>query len=282
MDVPHTPTCTRRSSIRWSRRSVSLVLFTALSCHTSAPSPPTRWGFLARTFTEGGTTYRYQIFVPADYDRRRRWPVILFLHGAAERGSDGLLQMELGLGPVVRRNATHFPAIVVFPQAPKRHIWIGGTARLAIRALDETMRDFSGDPNRVYLTGLSMGGYGTWQLALEHPERFAAIVPVAGGIRSPWLVPELRVTGIPAGLDPYAYTAERLRHVPAWLFHRVRDPIIPVNESRHMVVALRRVNAPVRYTEYRGFGHDVWARTYSNPDLWSWLFAQRRSTVEAQ
>src|SRR5439155_1277158 len=120
------------------------------------------------------------------------------LHGAGERGADGDLQTMVGLGPVVKGRAESFPAVVVLPQAPRDSVWSGAPARAAMQALDAALREFRGDSARVYLTGLSMGGYGTWQLALEHPGRFAALVPICGGIRSPSALASIRVAGVPA------------------------------------------------------------------------------------
>ncbi len=123
---------------------------------TSRSQEPT--GFLNRTIEVEGVPHRYQVYVPAEYTRERRWPVILFLHGSGERGTDGLLQTSIGLGEGIRRHAERWPAIVVFPQAPPAHRWHGRVAHLALAALDRTVREFSIDPDRVYLVGLSAGG----------------------------------------------------------------------------------------------------------------------------
>jgi len=182
----------------------------------------------------------------------------------------------VGLGPVVKGRAESFPAIVVLPQAPRDSVWSGAPARAAMQALDAALHEFRGDSTRVYLTGLSMGGYGTWQLAFEHPGRFAALVPICGGIRSPGAVPTIRVAGVPAdAADPYAYVAGRLVATPVWLFHGDADPAVPVGESRSMAEALRRAGGDVRYTEYAGVGHNSWESAYNEPELWRWLFAQR-------
>src|SRR3989442_383349 len=120
-------------------------------------------GFLDRNITVGGRAYHYQVYVPADYQTKPSWPAILFLHGAGERGNDGLLQTNVGLGPAIRQNPARYPAIVVFPQVPPDSQWVGTPADMAVAALQQTMREFHVDPSRVYLTGLSMGGHGsTW------------------------------------------------------------------------------------------------------------------------
>lgn len=202
--------------------------------------------FVERSLTWDGVSYRYQVFVPQNHDTTQRWP-------------------------------DRIRAIVVFPQAPTDTIWNGVATRVALRALDEAIHEFRGDSDRVYLTGLSMGAYGTWQLALEHHGRFAALVPIGGGVRQLRWAPQLRVTAIPDTLrDPYAYVAAQLRGIPVWIFHNAADPIVPASESRRMATALRRVGAAARYTEYRSVRHDAWTAAYRDPALWRWLFAQKR------
>jgi predicted peptidase len=228
--------------------------------------------------TVRGTGYPYLVHVPRDYDASRSWPVILFLHGAGERGNDGLRAAAIGLGNAIRVAPERFPAIVVFPQAPAETRWIGEPADAALLALEEAMRELHGDPQRVYLTGLSMGGYGTWHLALAQPERWAALVVVCGG-----LVPHPHTTAVrrspllpPAPADPYPFAAHALRKLPIRIFHGADDPVIPADESRRMYEELRREGADVQYTEYPGVGHDSWTRAYGEAELWPWLFAQRR------
>src|SRR3970040_622111 len=140
-------------------------------------------GFLDRTVTVSGAPYRYQVYLPAGYaSSTHRWPVVLFLHGAGERGSDGLLQTTVGIASAIRSAPARYPAIVVMPQVPADSLWIGAPAQLAVAALDQTLAEFRADPDRAYLTGLSMGGNGTWNLAYRFPERFAAIAPICGFI----------------------------------------------------------------------------------------------------
>ena len=218
----------------------------------------------------------YSVYVPRNFDPAHAWPVILFLHGAGERGSDGLRPTQIGIGAAIRANPDRIPAIVVFPQVPLEQRWIGAPADNAMRALDAAMKEFHGDPHRVYLTGLSMGGYGTWHLALAHPGRFAALVVVCGG-----LLPHSTTTSvqrsplIPPDVDPYAYVAHPLRHIPIRIFHGAIDPVIPVEESRQMAEALRREGADVAYTEYPDVGHNAWERAYADPEMAAWLFRQR-------
>ena len=162
-------------------RNSFITLFAALLVTVSASGqtqPRIETGFLDRSVTLGGQTYRYQIYVPTSYVTTQQWPVILFLHGAGERGSDGYVQTQVGLAPAIRQNAARIPAIAVFPQATAESSWTGTPARVALAALDQTMREYQTDPARVYLTGLSMGGNGTWYIAYRNPKRFAAIAPI--------------------------------------------------------------------------------------------------------
>jgi predicted peptidase len=218
---------------------------------------------------------RYVVYVPENFDRARQWPVILFLHGAGERGTDGFKHTEVGLGRAIRIDPERFPVIAVFPQATSR--WLDDEARFAIRALEEAAREFNGDPDRVYLTGLSLGGYGTWHLALEHRRRFAALVPVCGGITAPENHQVLRQSPLTLHAeDPYAFAAETLREIPVWIFHGTEDRSIPASESRTMHEELRSRGADVRYTEFPGVGHNSWDPAYATAELWTWLLEQRR------
>jgi predicted peptidase len=234
-------------------------------------------GFLDRTVSVAGQTYRYQVYVPADYvAKAERWPVILFLHGAGERGRDGLVQTNVGLGPAIRRAPARFPAIVVFPQVPPDSQWVGTPADAGLAALTQTMKEFRTDPARVYLTGLSMGGHGTWYLAYRHPELFAAIAPLCGWVEdmarfrgSTPVVPAESGAALPA-------LARRLGKLPIWIFHGEVDGVVPVNGSREPAAALKAASADVRYTEFLGLDHNVWDAVYGSEEFTRWLFAQRR------
>lgn len=253
-------------------RSLLAATFVALVA-PSLTAQTRETGFLDRTVQVDGRTYRYQVYVPADYHREADWPAILFLHGAGERGSNGLVQTEVGLGSALRRHPERYPAIVIFPQAPEESSWSGPPASAALAALDSTMAEFSIDPARVYLTGLSLGGHGTWYIGYSDPERFAALVPICGWVsgnpRYPSFLPDDTV-------DPYAAVAERLRRTPVWIFHGEVDPVVPVTESRRLAEALGALGGSVRYSELPGTGHNAWDAAYGSPSLAEWLFLQRR------
>src|SRR5258705_3670287 len=148
-------------------------------------------GFLDRTVSVDGEVYRYQVYVPQDFESKKKWPVILFLHGSGERGNDGILATDVGIAHAIRENGSRFPFIVVIPQCrnDKRWILTEMEAR-ALAALEHSVKELHGDRDRLYFTGLSMGGYGTWNLAVSHPGKFAAYVPICGGIFGPKQAPE--------------------------------------------------------------------------------------------
>ena len=234
-------------------------------------------GFLDRTAEVAGQQFRYQVYVPNNYPEVERWPVILFLHGAGERGSDGIKQTAVGLGQAIRMDLTRYPAIVVFPQVPTDSQWAGLPAEAAMLALDQTMSEFQTDPDRVYLTGLSMGGRGTWHLAYQHADRFAAVVPICGWASSGW-PPDWPAVVPDQDGDPYEALARRLREVPVWIFHGEVDPVVPVDESRKAAQAFESAGANVRYTEFLGVDHNSWDPAYASPEFSEWLFAQRRTS----
>ena len=239
-------------------------------------------GFLNRRVTVGSETYRYQVYVPEEYSPSRQWPIILFLHGAGERGDDGLAPTQTGLGTAIRKGAARFPAIVVFPQVRLEHRWDDAMLAHAVATLDAAILEFHGDRDRTYLTGLSMGGRGSWKLASKTPERFAALVIIAAGVVTPdaWTQTEketaARENDFLRSPDPYGFLASKVKGLPIQLFHGSADMEAPVTESRQMAAALQRLGANVKYTEYEGVPHNSWDRAFAEPDLMPWLLAQRR------
>ena len=199
--------------------------------------------------------------------------MLLFLHGAGERGDDGALPTTVGLGPALRRAPERYPFLVIFPQCAKDVFWTTPAMQeRALRTLDAVLAELGGDPARVALTGVSMGGYGTMALGAAEPGRFRALAPVCGGLEPP---PAFYIPPPPLwrdAADPYALVAGRLGSKPVWLFHGDRDDVVPVLGSRRLFLALRGGGA-ARYSEYPGVGHDVWEQAYGEPDLPTFLGA---------
>jgi poly(3-hydroxybutyrate) depolymerase/prenyltransferase beta subunit len=213
-------------------------------------------GFHLRALKAGDGGRKYTLYLPKGYDGQKTFPVILFLHGAGERGDDGVKSAQVGLGPAVLNNPEAFPAIVIFPQA--KTTWAAGSddAKAALAALDEVLKEFKGDPKRVVLTGLSMGGRGSWENAAAAPDRFAAVVPICGPGRTE--------------------SAKTLTGLPVWAFVGDADRDPTVLNLRAMVEAIRAEGGKARHTEYRGVGHNSWDRAYSDATLAEWMLAQAR------
>jgi len=199
----------------------------------------------------------YLLFLPASYgtDPGRKWPLILFLHGLGETGTNLKLLKAHSIPKKVDKQP-NFPFITVSPQCPYEFCWRHELPTLNA-LLDEVVAAYAVDIQRIYVTGLSLGGFGAWALASLYPERFAAVVPVCGG-------------GDPA-------TVCSLKEVPVWAFHGARDEVVPPHESQRMVDALRACGGSARLTLYPDLAHDSWTRTYDNPALFDWLLQQRKS-----
>jgi predicted peptidase len=202
----------------------------------------------------------YLLFLPEGYDTssKKRWPLILFLHGAGQRGSNVWAVAAFG-PPKVATIETNFSFIVVSPQCPDGKIW---SDDLLLALLDEVETKYAIDPRRVYLTGLSLGGFGTWSLGLSHPERFAAIAPCCGGGDF---------------LTPHLADKSMLTTLPIWAFHGAKDPVVPIEESERMVNYMKKLGVKeVKFTIYPEAQHDCWTQTYANPELYEWFLQHSR------
>jgi len=229
-------------------------------------------GFVARGATAGSVSRRYQVFIPAAWSAEQKWPVVLFLHGAGERGDDGVVQTTVGIGPAIQKATGRFPCLVVLPQCQRNASWNSPPMQEhALQAMTDVISQMNGDEERLYLTGISMGGYGTWDLAARQPGRFAALAPICGGIYRPY------------GTGSRGIIRETMRRIgktPVWVFHGGADEIVPVTESRQAVEALKAVGGDVRYTEYTGVGHNSWDPAYAEPELMTWMLGKRRLTTD--
>ncbi|WP_461371787.1 carboxylesterase family protein [Candidatus Darwinibacter acetoxidans] len=202
----------------------------------------------------------YALYLPPGYEGRgeQRWPVLFFLHGAGERGDD--LDLVAVHGPLKQvKEGKEFPFIIVAPQCPENWTWDRSLDELDQLFL-ETIRNYAVDVERIYLTGLSMGGFGTWHWAVHQPRAFAALVPICGGTW--WLM------GFPERIAV-------LKDVPIWAFHGGDDPVVPCKMTEDLVEVLLNLQAPIRFTKYAGVGHDSWTLAYNEPELIPWLLEQR-------
>jgi len=243
----------------------------AARSHHEKSEPPQETGFLNRKIEIHGVTYRYVVYLPEDWrrDDHKLWPIILALHGRGERGSEGMWQTQIGLPQAVRDHPERWPFVIVMPQCPLANVWTDQEMQdMALAALEQESTEFHGDPERTYLTGLSLGGYGAWELARAYPHRWAAIAIAAGGVFWSY-APERwqQVSTLPAEY------ARALGRTPVWLFHGADDPTVPARESELMYAALKAENGHVRLWIYQGIKHDCWTRAYDEQELPRWLLA---------
>ena len=233
----------------------ALIAFFASHC----PAADTvEHGFLDRVFTgEDKSEVKYVLFVPPGYKGDKAIPLVMFLHGSGSTGTDGKKQVG-GISAAIRKDEKAFPAIVLFPQSQKGG-WKadGAEGKRAMAILAEVEKKYKVDDKRVYLTGLSMGGFGTWSLAAAHSEKWAAIVPICGG--------------------GDVKTAGKFKDLPCWCFHGDADPTVKVEQSRNMIKALKDAGGNPKYTEYPGVEHNSWTKAYATKELYDWLWEQKKN-----
>lgn len=238
------------------------------------PEMPQETGFLNRSIELSGVTYRYQVYLPEEWrrDDGRLWPIILFLHGRGERGSEGMWQTQVGLPEAVRDHPERWPFVIVMPQCPQTAHWTDrAMLALAMATLDREAAEFHGDPERTYLTGLSLGGYGAWELARLYPQRWAALAIAAGGIF--WSYDPERWQQ--ASTLPAEY-AHALGRTPVWLFHGTEDHTVVPRQSELMFEAFKANGGHIRLWLYQGLHHDCWTRAFDEPELPRWLLDHRK------
>ncbi|MCA9040929.1 MAG: prolyl oligopeptidase family serine peptidase, partial [Planctomycetaceae bacterium] len=196
-------------------------------------------------------SFQYLTFLPKDYDQQEKWPLVLFLHGAGERGND-LEKVKVHGPPKQAAEGREFPFILVAPQCPAGYWWHPNELD---GLLDQLEKKYKVDPDRIYVTGLSMGGYGTWALASYCPERLAAIAPICGG-------------GV-------AYLTTEYQDLAVWAFHGDQDTVVTLRNSEELIKRLKERGAKeIRFTVYEGVGHNSWTQAYDNPELYEWLLQQ--------
>ncbi len=238
--------------------------------------------FDTRQVTVGSNTYNYRVFVPKSREPGEKLPVMLYLHGSGARGEGNEAQVK-GFNDYINENPERFTFIIVAPQCRPGTVWTGEMIEQAVAALDQSIAEFNGDDSRVYLAGYSMGGYGVWHLGILYPNKFAALVPIAGGIKpNSTLVrdeippPSPKISALTDSADPYKAFAEELKQKPVWDFHGVRDDAVSVEESRNIVAALKAAgNINVNYTEFETLGHNIVGAAFNELELYEWLGKQK-------
>lgn len=228
----------------------ALTLVFSCVCLAAVQAGESRNAFSATITKEVGA--HYLVVTPDGYDPQQKWPLLIFLHGRGESGDN--LDLVKVHGPYKMVADQKLPFIIVAPQSPADEWW---DTDMLSALVDRVLEELPVDRERVYLTGLSMGGYGTWDLAVKRPEVFAAIAPICGVGK--------------------ASQAARLKEVPVWAFHGGKDPVVPMSGSADMVRALYELGCDARLTIYPEAGHDSWTETYNNPELYKWLLSKRKA-----
>jgi predicted peptidase len=241
---------------------------------TGTPPTPVTTGFVAKTLVDAGVTYSFKVFVPANYNTRTdKVPVIVFLHGSEEKGTDNVKQLSVGLGPLVTALQATFPAIVVFPQAPPVEGSYPTFVRISKAALTQVLTQYSkADPARAYLTGLSYGGIHGYEVAYQNPTTFAAFVPISATICGACLTGD-NATTFAQGVQ---LAVQALKGLPIWQFQGAIDSQVSPVQAQAIRDAFQAAGAQFKYTEYAGLGHDIWDKVYADPAMWTWLYAQHR------
>jgi predicted esterase len=247
----------------FSRTRAAAVLFAGLSEMNGQPAAPQRlspmmrdqqWWYAMKRKLNLPTTYPRLVLKPNGYAAQpnKKWPLLIFLHGSGERGDD-LSKLDVHGPQKHLRQQPDSPFLILIPQCPDRERW---QPVMLDGLLDEILKTQSVDEDRIYLTGLSLGGYGAWDWSIYSPQRFAALAPICG-------------RGDP--ID-----AARIADLPTWVFHGDADDAVPVRASYDMINALAKLNGRVKWTIYPNVGHDSWTQSYNNPELYAWLLQQRR------
>ena len=226
------------------------ILILALVAPSLAAAPARENGFLDKTIEHEGATVKYVVFVPKGYNPEKPHPTILFLHGAGERGDDGQVQVKVGLGAAIKKAEEKWNYIVIFPQVPKGKNFTD-IEKLVLAMIDKTKKEYKVDEKRLYITGLSMGGMGTWFFTCKYPDMFAAAAPVCG-------------RGNPAD-------AAKIKDLPIWNFHGEKDNAVPIKGSQDMIDAIKAAGGNPKFTIYPGVGHNSWDNAYNNEKLEEWF-----------
>ena len=274
-------TCSKPFLVRIILITMLSVLLGSLAACANHGSPLS--AFEAREVTVAGKTYGYRVYVPKNREPNSKLPVMLFLHGSGSRGEDNISQVD-GIAWSIEPIKEKVNFIVVVPQCRQDTFWASKEmADYALAALDAAVNEFNGDTDRLYLAGFSLGGYGVWQIAAAHPGKFAALMPVAGGVVGERPIdPRDRAVIIPSvgtmldAPEPYTEVAKAIGQTPVWVFHGAADESVPVDFSRKIVKALEDSGSRnVKYTEFLNEGHQIFGKSFSEPGLFEWLAEQK-------
>jgi len=226
---------------------LSLAFSAAALLGSAAPES----GFLDKTIDYNGASVKYVVYVPKGYDPEKPHPTILFLHGAGEQGDDGKKQAGQGLGNAIKLGEDKWNFIVIFPQKPPGGGGFNQHEKLILDIIEKTKKEYKVDDKRFYITGLSMGGFGTWALICKYPTMFTAAAPICGG-------------GNPA-------EAEKIKDLPIWNFHGDKDPAVNIKKSQDMIDAIKAAGGNPKFTIYPGVGHNSWDKAYREEKLNEWF-----------
>lgn len=265
--------------------SIPLVLLAAAglaACFAGADAPlasanaysHTATGFLDQVVHVDGKAQRYALYVPDGYTTEKAWPLIVFLHGAGERGDDNLLQTDVGIGHAIRLHRDWFPALVLMPQCPEDRFWDAAIPTIEA-AMTKTQADFRIDPRAISLTGLSLGGYATWIWGATKTDTFAALMPICGGGDPADLSGKMRMRDT-AAFGTMEERVKQLSTIPIWAFHGADDDVVPPGRSRAMVETIKKAGGNVRYKEFKETGHNSWDAAYGTKRAINWLLKQRK------
>lgn len=256
---------------------ILIVIVSVLSMHNYVVSEDNVLDRFEKKVFESSTDYQlpYRQLAPAVTQESKKYPLVIFLHGAGERGDNNQAQLVHGMKDFASDKIMEaYPAFVIAPQCPKGEQWVdvswgddkhtvpekpSKSMAATIELIKTLQSDFPIDPDRIYVTGLSMGGFGTWDLISRHPKQFAAAVPICGGG------------------DASEEVANRIKHIPIWAVHGDKDTAVKTQRSRDMIAALKKAGGKPKYTEQKNVGHNSWTSTYKDPELYRWMFAQKKA-----